>query len=196
MTATTTVDYSDTGPGNAENPSDLTEQDLPEEPRFKEAYADTFQVQRCNNIDSFYEYVNGKTNINVKGRLKYSVHFWEKIGTSDFILDTIYEGYTFPLLYEPKSVFLNNNNSAYAHNIFVENAILELISGGLVREVSSAPHVVNPLTVADNGKGKERLILDVRHVNKQVVQKKIKFEDWRTAKQYMQINSFGFIFLS
>jgi hypothetical protein len=40
MTAATTVDYSDTGPGNA----DLTEQDLPEELLFKEAYADTFKI--------------------------------------------------------------------------------------------------------------------------------------------------------
>ena len=38
------------------------------------------------------------------------------------------------------------------------------------------------------------LILDLRHVNKQVAQNKIKFEDWKTAEQYMQINSFGFIF--
>ena len=51
MTAATTVDYSDTEPGNAENPSDLIEQDLPEELLFKEAYADTFKVQCCNNID-------------------------------------------------------------------------------------------------------------------------------------------------
>jgi hypothetical protein len=53
---------------------------------------------------------------------------------------------------------------------------------------------VNPLTVAVNGKDKERLILELTHVNKQVVQYKIKFEAWRTAKQYMQIDSFGFIF--
>ena len=59
MTAATTADYSDTGPGNAENPSDLTEQDLPEELLFKEAYADTFKVQCCNNIDSFF--MNMKT---------------------------------------------------------------------------------------------------------------------------------------
>jgi hypothetical protein len=53
---------------------------------------------------------------------------------------------------------------------------------------------VHPLTVAVNSKSKERLILDLRYVNKQVVQNKIKFEDWSTAKQYMQINSFSFIF--
>jgi hypothetical protein len=32
----------------------------------------------CNNIDSFHEYENGKANINVKGRLQNSEHFWEK----------------------------------------------------------------------------------------------------------------------
>ena len=77
MTAAITVDYSDIESGNAENLSDLTEQDLPEEFMFKEAYADTLKVQCCNNIDPFYEYENGKTNINLKGRLKNSVHFWE-----------------------------------------------------------------------------------------------------------------------
>jgi hypothetical protein len=77
MTAATTVDYSDIGSGNAENLSDLTEQDLPEELMLKEAYVDTFKVQCCNNIDPCYEYENGKTNINVKGRLKNSVHFWK-----------------------------------------------------------------------------------------------------------------------
>ena len=66
----------------------------------------------------------------------------------------------------------------------------ELIFGGLVREVSSAPHVLKPFTVAVTGNGKERLIFNFsRHVNKQVVQNKIQFEDWRTAKQYMKINT-------
>jgi hypothetical protein len=35
MTAAITADYSDTGPGNAENLSELTQQDLPEEILFK-----------------------------------------------------------------------------------------------------------------------------------------------------------------
>jgi hypothetical protein len=37
--------FGQTGPRNTENPSDLTQQDLPEELLFKEAYADTFKVQ-------------------------------------------------------------------------------------------------------------------------------------------------------
>jgi hypothetical protein len=51
-------------------------------------------------------------------------------------------------------------------------------------------YVVNPLTVSINGKGKERLILDLRHVNKQVVLNKIKFENWTTLKQYVTKRGF------
>jgi hypothetical protein len=54
--------------------------------------------------------------------------------------------------------------------------------------------VVNPLTVSINGKGKERLILDLRHVNKQVVLNQIKFENWITLKQYVTKGGFGFFF--
>jgi hypothetical protein len=39
--------------------------------------------------------------------------FGEKNGTSEFILDVIYEGYNISLLREPKSVFLNNNKYAF-----------------------------------------------------------------------------------
>ena len=45
---------------------------------------------------------------------------------------------------------------------FVDTAIVELLKGGLVKEMSNRPHVLNPLTVSNNGEGKERLILDLR----------------------------------
>jgi hypothetical protein len=54
--------------------------------------------------------------------------------------------------------------------------------------------VVNPLTVSINGKGKERLILDLRHVKKQEVLNKIKFENWTTLKQYVTKGGFGLFF--
>jgi hypothetical protein len=69
-----------------------------------------------------------------------------------------------------------------------------LVKGGLVKELSNRPHVVNPLTVSINSKGKERLILDLRHVNKQVVLNKIKFKNWITLKQYATKGGFGFVF--
>ena len=48
--------------------------------------------------------------------------------------------------------------------------------------------------VSINGKGKELLIPDLRHVNKQVVLNKIKFENWITLKQYVTKGGFGFVF--
>jgi hypothetical protein len=68
---------------------------------------------------------------------------------------------------------------------------LDLLKGGLVKSVSI---VVNPLTASFNGKGKERLILDLRHVIKHVRLDKFKFEDWKTLKQYINLNSYGFVF--
>ena len=56
---------------------------------------------------------------------------------------------------------------------------MDLLKGGLVKSVSI---VVNPLTASFNGKGKERLILDLRHVIKHVRLDKFKFEDWKTLK--------------
>jgi len=64
----------------------------------------------------------------------------------------------------------------------------------LIIEVSNRPHVVNPLTVSINSKSKEKLFFDLRHVNKQVLHRKFKFEDWRTLKQYVKLDSFGLVF--
>lgn len=51
----------------------------------------------------------------VKGRLRASYSFWESIGTNQYILSVIREGYKIPLMTEPKGVFLKNNRSALEH---------------------------------------------------------------------------------
>ena len=98
------------------------------------------------------------------------------------------------LLHKPEKTFLKNNKYSIEHKHFVDTSIVESLKGGLVNELSNRPHVVNPLTVSINGKGKERLILDLRHINKQVVLNKINFENWTTLKQYVTKGGFGFIF--
>jgi hypothetical protein len=50
-----------------------------------------------------------------------------------------------------------------------------------------------PLTVSVNAKGKERLILDLRHVNEHIVLSKMKFEDVACAKQFLSSECFGFV---
>jgi hypothetical protein len=89
---------------------------------------------------------------------------------------------------------LKNNKSSIEHKHFVDTAIVELLKGGLVKELSNRPRVVNPLTVSINGKEKEQLMLDLRHVSKQVVLNDIKFENWTTLKQYVTKGGFGFVF--
>ena len=116
--------------------------------------------------------------------MKTSLSFWKNINTSEFIIDIIKSGYTIPFVNEPENIILKNNKSALDHTEFVEKAIKELSDANLIREESSRHHVVNPLTVSISS-GKDRLILDLRHVSKQVRLTKCKFEDQETDSQYL-----------
>jgi len=184
----------DTGPGTAErNESPSTEEIQLETTGDND---DIFQVHVHDNFDnlsSFCDYESGLSNISVKRRLKKSVNFWLSIGTSDFIIEVIKDGYKIPLRSEPEQIFLKNNVSALQHEHFVDQAISDLVDSGSVVNIQEKPHVVNPLTVSVNAKGKERLILDLRHVNEHVVLSKMKFEDVAFAKQFLSSECFGFV---
>jgi hypothetical protein len=136
--------------------------------------SDVIQVQQLDNYESYFEFESGSGNINVKNRLKTSLSFWKKY--KHFRIYYIKSGYKIPFVNEPENIILNNNKSALDHTEFVEKAIKELSDANLIREESSRPHVVNPLTVSISS-GKDRLILDLRHVSKQVRLAKCKFED-------------------
>ena len=90
------------------------------------------------------------------------------LGANDFILRVIDKGYTIPFITVPQNAFFDNNHSAFMHADFVLEAIQELLLSGSVVQVSSPPHVVNPLSVSIQSCGKKRLILDLRHVNKHI----------------------------
>lgn len=169
--------------------------DLPasKDPQSKDS-EQTTKVDNLDNFESYYEYETGNSDINVKNRLKNSFEFWKNIGACNYVLDVINSGYKIPFVKEPESVFLKNNRSALEHSDFVEKAISDLVNANLVREVTEIPHCINPLTVSVNSTGKHRLILDLRHVNKQVLYSKFKFEDWKVASQFLTANSYGFVY--
>jgi hypothetical protein len=50
-----------------------------------------------------------------------------------------------------------------------------LINGCIV-ETKDVPYVVNPLAIAISDSGKERLVLDLGHVNRYIEKQKVKFE--------------------
>lgn len=111
---------------------------------------------------------------NVRGRLRAHIAFWETINAPQFILETIRHGYKIPFIHEPAKLIQHNNNSAYLHRDFVNEAIQELLAGSRISEVKYKEelHVINPLSVSVQASGKKRLILDLREVNKCLYKKR------------------------
>ena len=129
----------------------------------------------------------------VKGRLRSRYQVWEELGANRTIVGIITHGYRIPFFCPPHSVHLRNNLSARKHGEFVETAITELLTTGRVREVDRPPWVVNPLSVSTKG-DKNRLILDLRHVNQFVIKQKIKFDDWKVMEHFLTPQGYLFSF--
>ena len=123
------------------------------------------------------DYQEDVQNIAVKGRLRRNISFWEYIGASWFIRQTILEGYKIPFYFTPAPATFGNNKSSLQHADFVHKAITDLLAVGSVVECSSPPSVINPLSVSIQSNGKKRLILDLRYPNSFVKKFTIKFED-------------------
>ena len=150
----------------------------------------------CDPVDFFYQstsdpnfhdspeicpdYQEDVQNIAVKGRLRRNISFWEYIGASWFIRQTILEGYKIPFYFTPAPATFGNNKSSLQHADFVHKAITDLLALGSVVECSSPPSVINPLSVSIQSNGKKRLILDLRYPNSFVKKFTIKFEDAKT----------------
>ena len=69
----------------------------------------------------------------------------------DFIVDVIENGYQIPFLTLPNQIELDNNKSARENPDFVTDEINKLLEKGCMSLVTDKPHVINPLTVANNG---------------------------------------------
>ena len=159
-----------------------------------EEYDDVLQVDR-HLISSLAEHVNNeesRTPLQVKGRLRKHIAFWEDIQAPAFIIECIQDGYKIPFFQTPPRASFANNRSALQHHAFVTDSINELlVSGRIVQVPQNQLIVINPLSVAiQQNKGKKRLILDLRYVNKHIYKQKIKFDDWRTGLIYFQKPSY------
>ena len=101
-----------------------------------------------------------------------------------FVSSIVTEGYSLPFADIPPTCFIQNNRSALNNSSFVESAILQLLDQGLIKEETTPPHCVNPLTVAE-GK-KLRLVLDLREVNKHLVKNSFHYEDLRSLAEVFE----------
>ncbi|XP_021365071.1 uncharacterized protein LOC110457925 [Mizuhopecten yessoensis] len=103
-----------------------------------------------DNHDIFDKVDAGKSPV---GRLKTRISYWREKGACDAVLTIVSEGYKIPFREVPTCVKLTNNKSARDDPEFVGVEIGKLVKLGCVTEVTTPPHVVNPLTVAYNRKG-------------------------------------------
>ena len=133
-------------------------------------------------------------NISLVGRLKSKLEKWQKIGSSQFILDVISTGYKIPFFDLPKQAIMKNNKSSLEYPNFVRQAIDELLEIGSVVVCDKLPIVINPLTVSVQPNGKKRLILDLRMVNLYLYKQKIKYDDISVILQYLQKDDYMFSF--
>ena len=131
------------------------------------------------------------SSLKVKGRLRAHIQFWKDIEASDFIIDTIQEGYKIPFRESPNPAIFSNNSSAFDNWQFVFDSITQLLITDRIVQVEEHDLIVcSLLSVATQPGGKQRLILDLRYVNNHVYKQTIKFEDWRTALQYFESGFF------
>ena len=153
------------------------------------------QLQRCWEISQSTS--NGPKGqiLNVKGRLKAATGFWvEVLQTPSPVIDWIQEGYKLPLVKVPTQFFQANHKSAVEHSDFVTEAINELLNYHCIREVPNQPHVCSPLSVVCNGKGKRRLVINLRHLNQYLWKTTFKYEDLRTLMQMLSPRDYMFTF--
>ena len=131
----------------------------------------------------------------VKGRLKKHISFWkEEIKAPAAILDTIEVGYILPLKSEPTPYFRANHQSTSEHSTFVQESVAQLCSTGCVTEVHTRPFICSPLSVVVGRAGKERLVINLRHLNKFLWKQKFKYEDLRVAMLLFEKGDFLFSF--
>ena len=117
-------------------------------------------VDSLVEVKEYYEFGSSDRIVNVKGKLRENVSFYQSIGVPDFALNVIRNGYILPFVNFPDSVILPDNRSARDYSSFVNEALLELLSSGRIIQVVAAPFVVNPLFVSVQPSGKKKLILD------------------------------------
>ena len=129
------------------------------------------------------------------GKLRACFPFWrDTIGATEFVLDIIQNGYKIPFKETPLPFSIDNRSSAKCREVFVCEAISELLERGCIRQVHKYPQFCSPLHVAVLSSGKLRLILDLSHINQFVVKTAIKYEDLRCVLQIFSCGMFVFCF--
>ena len=113
---------------------------------------------------------------------------------SDFILNMIQSGYKIPFHTTPYPYYFDNRSSALRASLLSSFQIRELLKNGCISEVPVWPEFTNPLHVAVQPFGKERLMLDLSYLNDFIVKTHVKYEDLKTVLQLLKKGDYVFSF--
>ena len=127
------------------------------------------------------------------GSLREHVDFWSNfIRASDFIINTIVEGYRIPFFDLSENFAIPNRSSPFRFKDFVFEAISELIERGCLKEVLNPSKFINTLHIVQQFGGKCKLILDLSYLNRFIWKQSVRFEDIRTVFDLFQSGYFFF----
>lgn len=91
-----------------------------------------------------------------------------------------------PFVELPEGKFFQNHSSTFYNADLVSSEITKLRKSGALVEVNAADLLLcNPLSVSINSSGKSRLIVDLRYFNQHLRAPKFKYEDIRTAADFV-----------
>ena len=154
------------------------------------------QIGNDPSLGRFWEAeMGGNQVIDVQGRLKASLQFWEhELKPAPWIIDCIKTGYKLPL----KSIFNSycrpNQKSAIESKEFVSQALRDLETNRCIEPVPQRPHICSPLSVVCNSSGKQRLVINLRYLNQFLWRDKFKYEDLRIAMLLFQKGDYLYSF--
>ena len=139
-----------------------------------------------NNANYFGKRLS--TDKRVPGRIGNPEYFgfWrDTLKASDFVLNTIKDGYKFPFKSMPPSDICKNNKSMLNNRDFAYQELLRLESLGCISRVTEQPYLVLPLSVVYSKK--LRLVVDAsRHLNPYLEDRKCKLEDLAVSEQMLK----------
>lgn len=138
------------------------------------------------------------SSAHIRGRLRNHMKFWLKICLSTLVLAWIAHGYKLefdPALGEPRDAWFSNHPGAYNHSDFVDEALTTLLQTGAIEcRGKKRPKVVSPLGVVPKKGGKSRLILDLRYVNKHLIDTKFRYETPADLEHILKQGDYLFAF--
>ena len=113
---------------------------------------------------------------------------------SQFVLNVIMQGYKIPFLQLPTPFAKRNNTSARENSDFVSPAVSDLLRLDQIKYFACNPYIINPLSVSTRGSRKQRLVLNLRYVNRFIYKQKFKCEDLGIVTQLFDRNYYLYKF--